>query len=121
MRQSPLAALEYHAVGDHLPGQPEDEPQCLVGDLIGNVARDLENPWSYYPLKFSWLMAAILGLLAAGAAAAVCVRLLRAPWLLVFSLLLVAAITTTFLEWAPRSSGPYTYVASSFGRIGHDT
>ncbi len=79
------------------------------------VARNLENPWSYYPLKFSWLMAAAVLVLLVGAAAAMCVRYLRRVWLLVVGLLLVAAVTVGFLEWAPHSGAPYI----SNSAIGH--
>ena len=72
------------------------------------IGRNLENPWSYYPLKFSWLMATTLVVLIAGAGAAACARYVHRTWLLAVSLLLVAATTIGFLEWTPRSGAPYS-------------
>ena len=80
------------------------------------VNRNNDEPWSYYPLKFSWLMSAVLVVVLVGAAAALSVRLGRRQWIQWVSLAAVALVTLGYLEWSPRSGAPYT-ANSAIGHV----
>lgn len=74
------------------------------------ITRDQENPWSYYPLKFSWLATVMLLVLLCGLLPAVALRITRhfGPAIRGLALTIASAAIVTFLIVAPSFGVGYT-------------
>ncbi|MCU1441458.1 MAG: hypothetical protein JWP85_2455 [Rhodoglobus sp.] len=73
--------------------------------LLLFVSRNEPSPWTYYPLKFSWLAAMVMLIVAVGAMFAAVVRLASRAWVRAAGFAAVGAATAAFLVWAPASVG----------------
>jgi hypothetical protein len=67
------------------------------------LSRNEPTPWTYYPIKFSWLSSTVLVIVIVGLAAATVVRYCRAFLIQCICLAIVACGTFGFLNWAPTS------------------
>ncbi|MEP6477788.1 MAG: hypothetical protein ABJB03_00225 [Rhodoglobus sp.] len=86
----------------------------VIGSALGLGAllfltRNEANPWSYYPLKFSWLASTVLLVLAFGLAVAAAQSLFRREVMRIAGLAVVAAVTVAFLTWTPSSAPGYAW------------
>jgi hypothetical protein len=69
------------------------------------VSRNEPSPWTYYPLKFSWLAATVILIVAVGAMFVVVVRFASRAWMSAAGFVAIGAVTAAFLVWAPASVG----------------
>ena len=71
-----------------------------LGALLFAV-RDTPNPWSYYPMKFAWLVTVYAIVLIIGYASGAVARITRPVWIRGVGLAVVAALILGFLAFAP--------------------
>jgi hypothetical protein len=80
-----------------------------AGGLVGLLAllflsRNAPTPWTYYPLKYMWLITVVMLILSLGVVAAAIVHRIGNRWIRVVALLAAAGLLVAFLDFVPRAT-----------------
>jgi hypothetical protein len=71
--------------------------------------RALENPWTYYPLKFLWIALVVLLVLCIVHVSVILIRYVKRPFYFYSAIVLAVLVTIIFLNWSPMKVSGYVW------------